>query len=114
MNNWIKAAIFGALVWVVMFVLISALMSYGFYANVYEKAIVALVAGILSFVAAGFLKPDAINTALIYGVIFVVVGVILDALITMRFQTDILYSKALWLGYFLVLVAPMLRVKKAA
>jgi hypothetical protein len=114
MNKWVKAIIFGALVWVVMFVLISALMAYGFYANVYEKAIVVLIAGVLSFIAAGFLKPDTINTALIFGVIFVVVGVILDFLITTRFQADILSSKALWLGYFFILVAPMLKVKKAA
>lgn len=111
--NWVKTIGFGALIWIIMFALVSALLAYGFYANVYEKAIVAAVAGILSFIVAGFLKPDKINTALVYGIIFVVVGVILDVLITMRFNDKILYSKALWLGYLLVLIAPMLRVKKS-
>ena len=112
--NWLKTIGFGALIWVLMFAIVSALMAYGLYANIYEKAIVALIAGVLSFFATGFLKPDKINTALIYGIVFVVIGVILDALITMRFNNQILLSKAVWLGYLLILLAPLLRIKKAA
>lgn len=113
-KNWLKTIGFGALIWILMFVIVSTLMAYGLYANIYEKAIVALIAGVLSFFAAGFLRPDKINTALIYGIVFVVTGVVLDALITMRFSADIFYSKALWLGYVLVLLAPLLKVKKGS
>ncbi len=112
--NWLKTIGFGALIWVVMFIFVWVLMATSLYTNFLEKLIVAIVAGILSWLAAGFLKPDKMSAAFIYGIVFVVVGVILDALITTRFNNQILLSKAVWLGYLLILLAPLLRVKKTA
>ncbi len=110
--NWKKAIGFGLLFWVIMFVVISIFIGFKIYDNALMKVISALIAGLISFILAGYVKPRKISLALSYGITWVIIGVILDAIITMRFNNQIFLSKGLWLGYLLVLLAPLLRVKK--
>ncbi|MFA4871925.1 MAG: hypothetical protein WC610_02605 [Patescibacteria group bacterium] len=108
--NWKKAIGFGILIWLIMFAVVSALL--GWYGFLWLRIAVAVVGGIISFILAGYVKPKSAVSALSYGLIWVVAGIILDALITMRFNSAIFSSKTLWLGYFFILLAPLLRVKK--
>ncbi|MFA6422642.1 MAG: hypothetical protein WCV92_04550 [Candidatus Buchananbacteria bacterium] len=108
--NWKKAIGFGILIWLIMFALVSATL--GWYDQLWFRIVLAIIAGIISLILAGYIKPSSYARALTYGVVFVVIGVILDLLVTRRFNAAIFSDWVLWLSYVLVLVAPMLRVQK--
>ncbi len=111
--NWKKAIGFGALLWVLMFVIVSAFIGFKIYDYVWMEVVTAAIAGVISYILAGYVKPKSFGTALCYGASWLVVGVILDAIVTMRFNPAIFTAWTLWLGYGLVVLAPLLRVKKA-
>jgi len=110
--DWKKAVGFGALGWVLMFVIVSALIALGVYGLSMMPIVTALIAGVISFILAGYIKPKNNNIALTYGATWVVVGVILDMIVTTKFNAQIFSSWSLWLGYALVVLAPVLKVKK--
>ncbi len=114
--NFKKGIGFGLLLWVIMFVIVSALIAFKIY-NSDEPGVmswvVAVVGGFVSLILAGYLKPRSAGGALGYGLTFVVVGLILDLLITTRFNPGILGEAPIWVSYVLVFLAPLLRVKKA-
>ncbi len=110
--NWKKGISLGALLWVLMFVIVSIFVGFKIYDSAYMKVITALIAGIISFVLVGYVKPDKVGLAFSYGILWVVIGLILDAIVTRLFNPQIFLSKGLWLGYALVLIAPLFRVKK--
>ena len=108
--NWRKAIGFGAALWVIMFALVSALIAFKLYPS--YPILAAVLGGVVSYVLAGYAKPASNNEALSFGATWVVVGVALDWLITTRFSPAIFGMWTLWLGYGLVLLVPLLRVKK--
>lgn len=106
--NWYKAIGFGVVIWLVMFALISALVGFDITTDTLWIGIgTAAVAGIASYIAALFTKVENMWLALAYGASWVVVGVALDLLISMRFNADIFTQWQYWLGYALVLLAPL-------
>jgi hypothetical protein len=112
--NWKKALGFGVLLWVLMFVIVSALIGFKIQEFLWVEIGISIISGVVSFILAGYVKPRSSGLALAYGVSWLVVGVILDAIVTMRFNPAIFTSWMLWLGYGLVVLAPLLRVKKPA
>ena len=110
--NWKKAIGFGVLLWLIMFAFVSAFLS--FYALLWMKIVTAVVAGIISLVLAGYAKPTSVGQALGYGLCWVIVGVILDFLVTMRFNALFYTDMFLWLGYLLAFLAPLFRIRKTA
>jgi len=111
--NWQKAVGYGVLLWIIMFAAVSIFVGFKIYDNAVMKVVTAIIAGVISWILASYVKPTSASLALSYGLCWVVVGIILDAVVTMRFNDQIFLSKGLWLGYLLVLLAPLLRVKKA-
>lgn len=110
--NWKKAIGFGILLWVLMFVIVSIFIAFKIYEFRWIRILTAVIAGITSFLLAGLAKPTKIGWALLYGLIWVIICVILDVLVTMRFNPAIFAARSLWLGYVLVLFVPLLKVKK--
>lgn len=110
--NWKKVIGFGALLWVLMFVIVSAFIGFKIYDYYWMGIVTAVISGVISFILAGYVKPKSFGLALAYGVSWLVVGVILDAIVTMRFNSEIFMSWMLWLGYGLVVLAPLLRVDR--
>jgi len=96
-----------------MFVIISIFIAFDIYKFVWMEVITPIIAGIVSLVLAGKIKPSKVAAALGYGLSWVVIGLILDAIVTLRFNPAVFTFWSLWLGYLLVLLAPVLRVKKA-
>ncbi len=103
---------FGVLLWVLMFVIISAFVGFGIYKGMWMELLGALIGGIISFILAGYVKPNSAAMALKIGLSFIVISAILDLLISMRFAPTIFYQWTMWVGYGLVLIAPFLRIKK--
>lgn len=110
--NWKKAIGFGVLLWILMFVIVSAFIAFNIYQLKWMQIVTAIIAGVIAFLLAGSAKPNKVIIALGFGFCWVVIGVILDAVITMRFNAEIFNSWSLWLGYALILLVPLLRVKK--
>src|SRR4030042_4368357 len=109
----IKAIGYGIFLWIIMFAVVCAFIAFKVYDFNWTQICTALIAGIVSFVLAGRLKPDRVTSALTYGLIFVVTGLVLDILISMKFNSEIFNSWSLWTGYALVLLAPILRTRKS-
>ncbi len=95
-----------------MFVIVSIFIGFDVYKFVWMQGIIAIIAGVVAFILAGMVKPAKIVLALAYGLIWVVIGLVLDAVVTMRFNAEIFSSWSLWFGYLLVLFVPVLRVEK--
>lgn len=110
--NWKKGIGYGALLWLIMFALVSALLNL-YYLYTWMPIIIALVTGLISFILAKYIKPTNAKLALSYGLLWVIVGLVLDFFITKQFNPNIFSAWSLWLGYILVLLAPLLVVKKA-
>ncbi|MFH1112146.1 MAG: hypothetical protein V1712_03730 [Patescibacteria group bacterium] len=110
--NWKKAIGFGLLLWIIMFVVISVFVGFDIYKYIWIQIVTALIAGIISYILTGKIKPSIFSLALSYGLVWVAIGLILDLVVTTRFNAAIFSSWTLWLGYILILVVPVLKVKK--
>ncbi len=107
--NWMKAIGFGIVIWAVLFALVWASMSMAVYGSIITKLVLVIVAASLAY----SFTPDArfITTAqaLGYGVSFVVVGVLLDLIVSRQFDSAIFSAWEYWLSYALILISPMFR-----
>jgi len=110
--DWKKAIGFGVLIWVVMCVIGYLLMNFDVYKFLWVKIILAVIAGVISLVLAGLVKPNKATLALGYGLIWVVIVIILDVVVTVRFNAEIFTAWPIWLTYALILLAPLLKVKR--
>lgn len=101
----------GLLIWIVMFVFISAFL--GFY-NQYDyfKILTIIVSGVISLLISYYLaKPKKIKDALLCAGVWLVVGIILDYFVTMQFNGNIFSSNFIWAGYVNMAIAPLLSIK---
>lgn len=98
---------YGAAIWAVLFVVISALVGFGVYGNSITKGIVVIGAGALAYWLA--MRTDARDwgKAIIMGVSWVIISMVLDYLISTRFAPSLFSSRALWVGYALVLIGAL-------
>jgi len=105
---------YGALVWVVVFILISAFIGFGADAETMAISIITLAALLIaSVLLAKSLKLKSTREALITGLIWLVTIVVLDAIISARFTGwEIFYRWNVIVGYLLVLVIPSLVTEK--
>lgn len=111
MNNfsWSRAFGFGVLAWLIMFAATSALVGFKVnMASVWWGLGIAVIAGLTSFILAGYSKIESSNQALGYGAMWVVMGLALDLVISWQFNSSIFTSWEYWVGYALVLIAPWL------
>lgn len=110
--NWKKAIGYGVLLWVLMFVIVSVFIAYDLHDIFWMQIIEALIAGLISLMLAGRLQLSKAGEAFAYGLLWVVVGLVLDLFITMKFAPDFFTTWTVWLAYILVLLAPLLKIKK--
>lgn len=101
------------LLWIVVFAAVLALVGLDLYNGdgVWGKIMAALAAGIVSFVLAGFLELNNRSSAFYYGLIWAIIALLLDAIVTIKFNADILRKWTVWIGYLLIIAAPQLRIK---
>lgn len=111
--NWKKGIGFGALVWAVMFVVVSILLAYKMPENMTFTVIVTLASLVTVYFCAKNLAPKSSMEAIKYGLVFAVVGIILDLLISRMFAPNIFSTVSYWISYVLVVLVPLLTVKKS-
>jgi len=113
--NWKKALGFGTLIWIIMFIMISVFVAYGLMSGNLSMTLgvaVTIISLIVAYFATRNLAPKSYGLALVYGLVFAAVGIVLDFLISQKFAPDMFSSVFYWLSYFLLIIVPMLAVKK--
>ncbi len=110
MKTFLKALGSGVLFWAIMFALVSAFLDWY---NQYEmvKVSIAVFSGVVAISLVYFLKVEKIKQALVFSLTWLVVGIVLDYFVTMRFNDHVFVSVYLWLGYGLMFISPLLYVK---
>ena len=112
--NWKKGIGFGVLLWIIVFVIICIFVAYKIPTeSSLAQIIFILLSAIVVFILTGFVKPVNTLEAVKYGLVWVVAGIILDLLISQRFAPGMFSSVYYWIRYALVVVVPILRVKKS-
>jgi FtsH-binding integral membrane protein len=104
--NWSKATGFGVLTWVIMFVLASIVVAFGATLAAGWGYVLAVVAGVVAYSFAINADSANVGQAFGYGLTFAVIGIVLDMLISARFQSGIFSMATYWVGYALVFFAP--------
>jgi len=110
--NLKKGVLFGVLVWVVMFIVICILIAYKMPENIWATIITMVASLIAVYFCAKNLAPKSFMEALEYGVVFAIVGIILDLLISRMFAPDIFSTVSYWASYLLIILVPLSTVKK--
>ncbi|MDO8522805.1 MAG: hypothetical protein Q7S12_00760 [bacterium] len=95
--------------WLIMFGVISLVLPW-YNQFTWMKLAVAVFAGIMAYLLSAYTPIYGYSNALLLGMIFVVVGIALDILVTYQFNSEFFTYWSLWLGYALVLFIPLLRV----
>ncbi len=111
--NFGRAIGFGILLWIIVFALSALAMAVGWTGFAVVGFIIAVIAGILAFVFAGYVHEDNALMAFYTSLTFVVITAVLDLVITMRFSSTIFSQWTLWLGYALIFIAPFMQVGNA-
>jgi len=104
--SWTKALGFGALIWLIMFAVSSAIAGYGISMGIGVSIALVVLVAVLAYLFALGLKSEDSAQAFEYGVVFAAVGILLDYVISARFAPGIFATWAYWIGYALVVVAP--------
>ena len=110
--NWKKGIGFGVLVWMVMFIVVSILIAYKMPQNMTFSVVVTVVTLVAVYFFARNIKPKSSGEAIKYGLVFAIVGITLDFLISKRFAPNIFSSVFYWVSYILVVLIPLLAIKK--
>lgn len=105
--NWAKAFIFAVLIWVVATLVLLASnitnLSYD-----WAHGLVALAFGFMAFLLSLNAKPESMTEAFEYGIVWSVIGFLLDAVLVRPYDTHIFASWQSWASYGLALLAPVL------
>ncbi len=81
--------------------------------NIWVKIITTLAVFIAAVLLAKSLKESSQNKMFLYGVLWTVIALILDAVITTRFTGwEVFGQWNIILGYLLIILAPLLAVRK--
>ena len=107
--NWFKAIGFGIVIWAIMFGLVWAAIGFGIFGSVLTQIALAILAGVASYFFAYGAKPEGIGTALGYGSVFAIVGIILDLIITQQLVAGLFHMWTYYLTYGVMLLAPSLQ-----
>jgi hypothetical protein len=105
-KDWKRAASYGVVIWVVLFIVASIFVGFGAGENIIFGLIMAVLAFGLSYYLAGKIGVKNPTIGLQYGIVFALVGLILDLIITARFTTAVFSQWHLWLGYAGIILAP--------
>ncbi len=111
--NWKKALGFAVLIWIAVFVIASIFVALGMPSgSMTFNLILAVLSLVVVYLAAKRIAPATSGIAIQYGLIFAVVGIILDFIITTKFAPNIFSTTSYWVSYILGVFVPIFAVKK--
>lgn len=104
--NWKRAIGYGALIWLIMFAVASAI--YRLPPLWMSVAIIVLMVA-LAYVFAGKVGVSTAMAGFWYGLTWAVTGLVLDAVVTVQFVQGLYGDWLYWVSYLLVVAAPVAR-----
>lgn len=105
--NWTRGLGYGALIWLILFALTSALVGFEAMNTFNGQALTMSVAAILTYGLSYSIRPVDGYHAFGYGFLWAVVGILLDLVITFQFNPAVFSTWQYWVSYALVLFVPM-------
>jgi hypothetical protein len=105
--NWAKGLGFGIIIWVVMLVIALALGWIGVEATLASNLIVAVVAGVLSYLIARTMHPYTFSQMAGYGLLWAIIGLVLDLGFMHGFDFSVMSDWQYWLLFAAVFVGPL-------
>jgi len=99
-----STAVYGMIFWMTMFIAVSILIAFRLYDSILSKIAILTLAGLLGYLFSKKTKPQKMMMAVFMGAGFVAIGLILDGLVTYRFDPTIFSQPYLWAGYIFVLI----------
>ena len=108
--NWMKAIFFGIFIWAILFAVGLLLSATGVVIGIGALLTLAIIAAFVTYAFAVSASPQSATQALGYGLSFVVIGLLLDVLITRNLVAGLYSIWSYWLGYLFILVSPMVRL----
>ena len=109
--SWKKGILYGLLLWVIMFALASVFVGFQAYDNVYGKTALIVLGGAVAAYFSWLAHAEQYSTSSAYALSWTALGMVLDWIVTMRFNPNIFLTKSLWVGYavgfLVVLMGPM-------
>lgn len=111
--NYTKFIGFGILIWVVAYLVATLFVAYGAGDTLAAQITIILAVVVAAYVAATQVGEHSVFGMLRYSIGWVVIGLLLDALLTVPFTGWVIFAGwQLWTGYVLVALVPLLAAKQ--
>ncbi len=113
MSKYIKLFGYGVVIWVVAFIVATVFVAFDIESTIIVNGTTTLITLIAVYLLARSLNISTIKEMLKYSISWIVVGLILDALITTKFTGwEFFSSWQIWISYALSVLVMLLAVKK--
>jgi hypothetical protein len=113
MRNYLKITGYGAIIWVVAFIIASIFIGFKTSSQVLTQGVTTLAVIITAFLLAKNLKMSTLKAGAICGLLWVVAGAALDALVTVRFTGWSFFCRwEMWLGYLFIFLIPLIAANR--
>lgn len=113
--NITKAVGLGILIWMVVYAASMLLGVYDMSGALWTQIVAVVIAAVIAYIAGMMVKASSMNAMIKYSVAWVIVTLVLDAVLA-SFWTmggyGIFSTWYLWVGYVLILLVPLVAVKK--
>jgi len=118
MKKCCKILGYGAIIWAVAFIVVCVFIGFKVSSEIIVQGTTTLAVIITTFLFAKSLNLSSRKEMLKYGICWVLIGLLLDVIVTARFTGwEFFYSWNIWVSYSLILIVPQFAVrseKKAA
>lgn len=104
--DWKKAFVYGALIWLIVFAVASAIYTLP---TLWMSVVVIVVMVALSYFFAQKVGVTTMQAGFRYGLTWAVTGLVLDAIVTAQFVQGLYDDWLYWASYLLVVLAPVVR-----
>jgi len=104
--SWSKAFGFGLLLWVSLFIIATVLSVVHATFSLWVVLALGIVGAFIAYGFAVSANPLGPAQALGYGISWVLIGLVLDALISRQIHSQIYGLWTYWFGYAMILLAP--------
>jgi len=111
--NYTKLFGWGALIWVVAYIIATAFVAYGIGEGLVMSGVIIVAVALAAYFAGRNVAAPSAGEMLKYSLGWVIIGLVLDGVLTVPFTGwEIFMSWEIWVGYAAILLVPLLSVNK--
>ncbi len=106
--NWSKVIGYGISIWIIMFAVVWFFVGISWYDNTASDIVILLIAALLTYSFSASLRSTSASQGFGVGFVWIVIGIVLDLIISGRFLPGIFKDWYYWVGYAVILLVPAL------